>query len=128
MPAPLPKHARLAEFLHRLEQALPAADFASARSLLDQTLNAVEDELSGVPFHPESWRTDGRMYPVQDGNDRSVPGHPNIRRLVSVGHVTYVAENGAFEIRAKDGTVEGNRVGMLVFAKPGENGKGVWDD
>lgn len=128
MPDPLPKHARLAEFLRRLEQAPRCADLASARSLLDRTLNAVEDELSGVPFNPGSWRTDGRMYPVQDDNVRSVPGYPKIRRLSSLGHVTYVADSGALEIRARDGTVEGARVGKLLFAKPGENGKGVWDD
>lgn len=128
MPDPLPKHARVAEFLRRLEQAPPCADLGSARALLDRTLNEVEDELSGVPYNPQNWRTDGRMYPVQDDNVRSVPGHPCVRRLVSLGHVTYVAENGALEVRVKDGSVDGPRVGKLVFEKPGNDGKGVWDD
>lgn len=68
--------------MRRMEMAAAATDFASAKKLLDDTLNAVEDELTDIPYDPTLWESDGRMYPVQDDNVRSVtdrPLHPRQR-------------------------------------------------
>jgi hypothetical protein len=94
-----PKQERLAEFQRRL-LASPAADsFERAYELLSAVMNAVEDELTDIPYDPASWRTDGRMYPPQRDNLRDVPGHPRIKRFRSKFHSTYVGDNGAMEIR-----------------------------
>ena len=91
----------------------------AAKTLIDQTLNAVEDELTDIPFDPASWRTDGRMYPVQDDNASEVEGHPEITSYRSRKHETLIRANGAFEIRVA-------RTCDVLVAKPGADGKGVW--
>jgi hypothetical protein len=63
---PLPKGARLRELIRRLLALPRAGSHDEARRQIEDTLNEVEDELSGVPFRPDNWRTDGRMYPAQD--------------------------------------------------------------
>lgn len=62
---PLPKSVRLEEFLDRLRYRAPVTSGEAAKRLIDGTLNAVEDELTDIPFDPVHWQTDGRMYPVQ---------------------------------------------------------------
>ena len=96
-----------------------AATFDEARRLLEETLNAVEDEMSGSPFDPSQWQTDGRMYPPQNDSERSVPDHPNVRRFRSRAHNTYIGTNGALEIRTTEGEV--------LISKPGADGRSVWD-
>ncbi len=110
-----PKSERIAEFFRRLEAAPLPADFASARALVEATLNAVEDELSGAPFNPANWRTDGRMYPVQDDNVSDAGD--GIQRLRSKGHDIFIGANGAIEIRLRGGDV--------VLSKPGADGRKV---
>jgi len=117
-PTPIPKQVRFAEFIRRLSLLPAASSHDEARSLIDQTLNRVEDELSGVPFDPEHWKTDGRMYPVQDDNATDAEGAPGVTSYRSVAHETLIAPNGAFEIRnVKTDTIE--------ISKPGADGKGV---
>ncbi len=111
------KSSRFAEFLRRLRAAPVASDFESAYQLVCDTLNAVEDELSGIPFNPEAWRNDGRMYPPQMDNIRSVPARPDVRRFVSKGHFTLIGDNGAIEIQ--------NLQRRSVFQKPGADGKAI---
>lgn len=94
-------------------------DHDTARQRIDETLNEVEDELSGVPFDPSHWRTDGRMYPVQDDNASDVDGHPDVTSYRSFKHETLIRNNGAFEIRDL-------RAKEVVVAKLGCDGKGVW--
>jgi hypothetical protein len=115
----VPKAERVAEFFRRLADLPPQANQLSAREALDRTLNAVEDDLSGVPFDPDRWRTDGRMYPVRDDNAADIEGHLGVLALRSRGHETFVGPNGAIEIRESS-------TDKVVFAKAGSDGKGVW--
>jgi hypothetical protein len=55
---------RLQEIYRRLAQAPAAGSFTEMRRQLDDVLNEVEDELSGVAYDPRRWATDGRLYPV----------------------------------------------------------------
>jgi hypothetical protein len=112
-----PKPVRLAEFFRRLESAPAASDADEAYALVCGTMNAVEDELTGIPHDPSQWMIDGRMYPPQTDQLKTVKGRPELRRYVSVGHGTIIGPNGAIQIRLKDGTV--------VFEKPGADGVSI---
>lgn len=59
------------------------------------------------------------MYPVQDDNAADVEGYPGVLSLRSRGHETFLAANGANEIR--ESTTD-----KVVFTKAGADGKGVW--
>jgi|SRR5580693_8254735 hypothetical protein len=120
MPKPLlPKYVRLLVFRERLAAALAASSGKAAKRLIDDTLNGVEDELTDIPFDPNHWRNDGRLYPAQDDNAEDVPGHPEVTSYTSKGHETFIRENGAFEIRDRF-------TGEVFFSKPGSDGRGVW--
>jgi hypothetical protein len=115
----LPKIDRFGIFLQRLSAAPAAASFEEARTLLTRTLNEVEDELSGVPFDHDRWRSDGRMYPPEDDSIRSVPDHRSVKRFRSRAHNTFISDNGAIEIRTIDD--------VIVLQKAGTDGRGVWE-
>jgi hypothetical protein len=115
----VPKRERLQEFYRRLMEAPRAATFDEALSQLTAILNAVEDELAGVPSEPGNWRYDGRIYPPEPDNMRTVPAHPGVARFRSVAHNTYIGANGAIEIVSVDGATE--------FRKPGADGRSLWD-
>jgi hypothetical protein len=112
---------RLEEFFRRLQRTAPFGSFDEASGTLAALLNQVEDELSGVPYDPESWRADGRMYPPQEDNRFVVQGFPGVIRMRTKAHNIFVAGNGAIEIQ----TVRGK---IVVFSKPGSDGKEVWDE
>jgi hypothetical protein len=114
------KAERLRECFKRLEGLPRAASFEEARKQVDETLNAVGNELTAIPFNPDAWQRDGRMYPVRDDNIRTDPQHPWVKRLRSFAHNIYISTNGAVEIRVA-GSSE------AVFSKPGMDGKGVWE-
>jgi hypothetical protein len=107
------KGERITEFLSRLSAAPSAASFAGARRLIDDTMNTVEDELSGVPFNPPTWMTDGRMYPVQDDRVYTVPGRADVKELQSFAHhSTFIRDNGAIRIQVR-------KSGFVMLDKPG---------
>jgi len=116
----VPKAQRLQEVYCRLNQAPATSTFAEMRRQLDDILNQVEDELTGIPYDPAHWATDGRLYPVQDDNVHEVEGNPRVALLRARGSMIYIGDNGAIEIQdVVSGAVE--------FNKPGSDGRGVWE-
>lgn len=111
------KAERFQEFLKRLSAAPPADSGSEALTLLRDTLNEVEDQLSGIPYQPEQWQNDGRIYPPQEDNARDVPGRADLVRYRSRGHSTWIRSNGAMEIRDATGTI--------VLSKLGADGGGT---
>ena len=85
---------------------------------IEMTLNAVEDELTSIPYDPSQWRSDGRLYPPQKDNMLETGG-PQVGGFRSFRHRTLIGLNGAIEIRETSG--------RIVFAKPGADGKFVTD-
>lgn len=114
-----PKAKRLQEFLQRLKAAPPANSAEKALELLAEILNAVEDEFSGVPFRPEHWRTDGRMYPPQEDSRVKFPERPSLRKYRNKGHYNYIGSNGSLRIDMLEGTV--------LLDKPGQDGRKTSD-
>ena len=114
------KKSRLLLFYQRLRDADASSTHDEAFALICTALDAVEDEHSGVPNNPQNWQTDGRLYPPQIDSVRKVDGFPEVLRYRNSNHNTFVASNGAIEVREVD-------VEKVQFAKPGANGKGVWD-
>ena len=118
MDGPIPPKAdRLAEFYRRLGAAPAASTATEAYQQVCDILNAVEDDLTGIPFNPSMWMTDGRMYPAQADNIRSVAGRPDLVRYASRRHDFVVAPNGAIQIRV--------RVGAVEFSKAGHDGDSI---
>lgn len=113
------KAKRLQEFLKRLEGAPPASSAEEALRLLASNLNAVEDEFSGVPFRPENWRTDGRMYPPQEDSRVKFPKRPSLRKYRNKGHYNFIGLNGSIRIE----TLEAR----ILLDKPGQDGRKTHD-
>ena len=112
------RRERLDEFLRRLAISPAASSLAEAWKLIDETLDEVEDEMSGIPNNPTTWLTDGRMYPAQPDNLRDVPGHPAVKRLRSRDHNMFIGTNGAICIVQIS-------TGEVALDKPGDDGHRV---
>ena len=97
------KAERLRIFIERLMAAPKVATPEEAFDLMASTLNAVEDELTGIPFAPDQWRSDGRMYPPQSDAERDIPELPGWRRYRNKGHNTLIGPMGQIEINDLDG-------------------------
>jgi len=105
------KAERFRIFIERLKSASAVGSAQTALALITSTLNAVEDEFSGVPFAPERWQDDGRLYPPQ--KDFARPISEDLTEYRSVAHSTFVAANGAFEIvRRQSGEIEIAKAGL----------------
>jgi len=111
------KAERFEEFLRRLLAAPAAASASEALSQIGAVLNQVEDELTDIPFDPDSWQDDGRMYPPRPDAERLVPSSEVLRRFRSRGHNTFVSRSGAIEIR--------DLAGNIVALKAGADGRTV---
>jgi hypothetical protein len=81
-----PKEERLQEFYRRLTAVPPLRTRQEAMEQLSTILNQVEDEMTTIPFAPQNWMSDGRMYPPLDDNVRDVPDHPEVKRYRSRNH------------------------------------------
>jgi hypothetical protein len=101
-----------------MENASAAASSEEALDLIASTLTAVEDELTEIPADFTRWMTDGRMYPPQPDSRREVPDYPQVTRYRSRAHNTFIASNGAIEIR--------DLADQVLFRKAGADGKHVW--
>ncbi len=115
-----PTHVRFKLFLERLGRAPAPQTYEEALSQISDILIEVENEHTDIPYDPEHWETDGRMYPPQLDSERHVEGHDRVRRFRSRAHNTFVGDNGSIQIQ----TVNGNDV---VFEKNGADGRAVWD-
>lgn len=116
---PTSRSLRLTYFLQRLASLPAASSAAEARSQLDSTLNAVEDEFSGVPFDPSNWMMDGRMYPPQDDFAFPVEGYPEVTLFRARKHRIYIRANGAVRIETTPKA--------SLLDKPGADGRRVFD-
>lgn len=106
-------------FLRRLKRA-PRVDSADeAFDLLGATLNAVEDEFSDVHYRPESWRTDGRLYPPQEDSRVKFPERPSLRKYRNKGHYNIIGLNGSIRIEALEG--------KILLDKPGQDGRKAYE-
>lgn len=117
------KPDRLAEFLRRLSTAEPVRSWAEAYKLIQTTLDNVEDQLTDIPFNPDRWRSDGRMYAPLPDSIRTVPGSPGVRRYRSVAHHTFLGASGSIEIRSGSAWESAT----VIFQKRGQDGLEVWD-
>jgi len=108
------------EFFARLGRHSPFASFEEAYKGLVFTLEAVEDELTGIENNPDNWRVDGRLYPPQRDHWSLEDGYPRVTRMRAKGHYIFIATNGAIEIWDK-------RNEVLVLSKAGLDGRKVWD-
>jgi hypothetical protein len=109
------KKERLGEFLRRLAKADPAADAAEALALVTEILNAVEDEMTSIPYNLS--RTNGRMYPPQNDSARMEGEAIGVTRYRSASHNTRIGEDGAIRIDEVKG--------KCVINKPGRSGKTI---
>ena len=117
---PVPSRTeRLKVFLKRLDAEPAARTLEDAFELVCQTLNCVEDELSSIPYDLTKSASDGRLYPPVWEELTDVTGHPNVKRYRHRWHFTYFGANGSIEF------VE-VRSGNVFHAKPGFDGRGVW--
>jgi hypothetical protein len=113
------KKQRIRIFIERLEAAPKATSAEEALVLLGNVLNGVEDESSGVPFNPSLWESDGRMYPPQEGSRRQIQGTAFLWQYRSVGHQTFIGENGSIRIETLNG--------KMLLDKPGADGRKTRD-
>ena len=115
----LSKAKRLQKFLQRLQAAPPAISADEAFGLLVATLNAVEDESSGVPNRPELWKTDGLMYPPQEDSRLKCPERPSLRKYRNKGHYNFIGLNGSIRIETLDAEI--------LLDKRGADGRNAYE-
>ncbi len=86
---------RLQIFYGRLAAASAASTAEEALEQITQILNAVEDEFSGLPYDPPSWREKRRLYPPDPAFERDLPEWPAVRKFRQTGHSTFIGANGS---------------------------------
>ncbi len=115
---------RLQIFYGRLAAAPVVSTAEEALIQINETLDAVEDEFSGLPYDPGSWKTNRRLYGPDPAFEREIQGWPNVRKFRQTEHSTFIGANGSFEIQWDRPSP---RAGEVVFSKKGSDGKGVWE-
>lgn len=118
-----PKAERLAEIFRRIAEAKPCSTFDEAYELLCTTMDDVEDELTDYPNEPDQWMQIQRLFPPQMDRMASVEGY-DVKRFDSRRHVTYIAGNGALEVRSLRVV---NQEVKVHFTKAGSDGRSVCD-
>src|SRR5438105_1177265 len=95
----VPTAERLREFYRRLAAAPAVRTADEALALMSQTLDEVEDDLSGIPKRtppPPKGTSDGRMYPPQpDSILRTPDGGMTFRTR---GHRVVIGADGSITI------------------------------
>ena len=112
------KGERVREFLRRLAAAPAASDHDEAMGQVADILNAVEDEMTSIPYDPGFPLNDGRMYPPQPDSKRAVPGRADVTRYRSKAHSTLIGDHGAIQ-------VVDHGSGAVVLDKPGADGRTI---
>ena len=114
---PLSVRERLTIFFERLRQAPPCASADDALALVCQTLDAVEDEWSGIEKNPNAgFKFDGRMYPPRA--DFTYPQSDGSKIALIKGHEVRLGINGSISIRSRSSGAE-------EFSKGGQYEKTV---
>lgn len=114
-----PRFVRLQEFLARLDRHRPFTSSRDAYEGLVTILEAVEDELTGIPNAPANWKVDGRLYPPQEDHWHQV--RPSVTRMRTREHNVFIADNGAIEIQEV-----GSK--LVLLSKVGADGRKVWEN
>lgn len=104
------RSTRFALFVHEMREAASVATIEEARLLLETILNGVEDRHSGVPYVPENWQADGRMYPPHEDFEKRCD-LPGVRMFRTRGHRVFFAANGAIRIAGLDGKIALDKAG-----------------
>lgn len=98
-------------------EMVPFPNGTEAFEFLCVILNQVEDDFSDVAYDPDQWMADGRLYPPQADNKRSVPGRPDLVRYRHLHANTWIGDNGAILIKTDSGNI--------LVDKPGHDGRHV---
>lgn len=115
------KAARMALFLARMKVAPPAASAEEARILVNQVLDTVEDEFSGIPYDPAAAMqlvSDGRMYGPHPRFASTWKDRVDLARYAHTSHDTFIQANGAILIRRR-------RPATILLSRPGADGQEV---
>ena len=121
---PPSKPQRLAEFLRRLSEAPAARSYQEARQQVEVILNAVEDELTDIPFNLVASQSDGRMYPPLDDSEKKA-GHPGFRRFRTKAQNLLYGTNGAIRIHHLSLSPEDWAAGIVILDKAGLDGRRI---
>lgn len=109
------KRERLQLIQARLEKAPCASTHDEAFGMLTNIVNEVEDEHSGVPYDPNAWIADGRIYPPQLDSKKTCDVK-FARRYRTKGHHVFIGDYGAIAFQ--------NVITQQIeFSKPGCDGQ-----
>jgi hypothetical protein len=115
------KSERLREFLARLSREPAASSAREAIELVNRVIDAVEDELSGIPFNPAAalqLEVDGRMYGPHPQFASRWKQRDDVTRFAHVKHETLIQSNGAILIWTR-------RPRRVLLSKPGADGQEI---
>ena len=112
---------RRSVFFAVIADAPVSATMQQAKCLLDTALNVIEEQFSGVPYAPQNWRSDGRMYPAGEDFRRKMPTDL-VACYFHRQHESQFGANGSFRI------LERHPVNPKVLMdRPGRDGLFIGD-